>query len=121
MAKAVSACCITLPPRPPLRPTYTPSPWRLAVWAAFPPADYYGCSVSLGLSPGRRIPRSVFASLLAVDVQGGLGASFVPLPPLEAGLPPWSVLGWAATSPTSSGKPWTSSAVSSQVPLLIGR
>ena len=55
----------------------------LAVCQAFPGADYYGASVAMGLSPGRRsrVPR-------AADVQGGLGASFVPSRPLQAALSP---------------------------------
>ena len=58
-----------------------------AVCQAFPGSDYYGASVALGLWPFRRsrVPH-------AVDEKDGLGASFVPLPPLEAGLPPRSVL-----------------------------
>src|SRR3954452_22891608 len=49
-----------------------------AVWTAFPPSDYYGASVPMGLSPGResRVPR-------VVDDQAAVGAPFVPLRSLE--------------------------------------
>src|SRR5947209_12468224 len=79
MSRSASADCIT----------HTSAPGHLtdlapfAVCQAFPGSDYYGASVALGLSPGRRsrVPR-------AVDVQDGLGASFVSLRPLQAALPP---------------------------------
>ena len=49
-----------------------------AMWTAFPPSDYYGASVALGLSPFRRsrVPR-------VVDVQVAVGALFVSLRSLE--------------------------------------
>src|SRR5262245_37780705 len=49
-----------------------------AVWTAFPPSDYYGASVPMGLSPCResRVP-------CVVDVQVAVGAPFVPLRSLE--------------------------------------
>ena len=62
--------------------TFTPGdPTHLApfaVWAAFPPSDYYGASVALGVSPVRRsrVP-------CVVDVQVAVGARFVPLRSLE--------------------------------------
>src|SRR5436305_7307145 len=54
-----------------------------ALWTAFPPSDYYGASVALGLSAGRRsrVP-------CAVDIQVGLGALFVPLRSLQTTLLP---------------------------------
>jgi hypothetical protein len=70
-----------------IAPTSTATPSiRLApfaLWTAFPPADCYGASVAVGVAPGRpsRVP-------CAVDVQGGFGAPFVPLTPLQAGLLP---------------------------------
>ena len=44
------------------------------MYQAFPGSDYYGASVALGVAPGRQshVP-------CAVDVQDGLGASFVSL------------------------------------------
>src|SRR5262249_1381617 len=50
-----------------------------AVWTAFPSPDYYGASVALGVSPGRRsrVP-------CVVDVQVAVGAPFVPLRSLKA-------------------------------------
>src|SRR5262245_9628892 len=59
------------------------------MWPAFPASDYYGASVAVGVSPVRRshIP-------LAVHVQDGLGASFVPFfGPLKAALPPGACWG----------------------------
>src|SRR5262249_24973635 len=87
---------VPLPPA--IRPTCLPSPGRPARWTAFPPSDYYGDSVPVGLVPGResRVPR-------AVDVQGGLGASFVPLAPLQAGLLPGSVFTPEPRDPGHSG------------------
>src|SRR5262245_32411062 len=75
MFRSVSACCIahTSTSKHLTRlPTF-------AVWPAFPTADYYGGSVALSLAACRRsrVPH-------AVDVQGGLGARFVPLRSLEA-------------------------------------
>src|SRR5207253_5876556 len=54
-----------------------PHPIRLApfaMWTAFPPSDYYGASVPMGLSPFRRsrVP-------CVVDVQVAVGALFVSL------------------------------------------
>jgi len=48
-----------------------------AMYQALPGSDYYGDSVPLRLAPVResRVP-------FTVDVQDGLGASFVSLPPL---------------------------------------
>src|SRR5438309_10231866 len=49
-----------------------------AMWTAFPPSDYYGASVALGLSPFRRshVP-------CVVDVQVAVGALFVSFRSLE--------------------------------------
>jgi hypothetical protein len=74
MSRSASAFCIThtsasehpihLPPFP--------------MWAAFPPSEYCGGSVPVGLSPCResRVPR-------VVDVQVAVGAPFVPLRSLQ--------------------------------------
>src|SRR4051794_4774601 len=43
------------------------------MWPAFPTSDYYGASVAMGVAPVRR-SRVPFV----VDVQDGLGVSFVP-------------------------------------------
>jgi hypothetical protein len=49
-----------------------------AVWTALPPSDYYGASVTLGVSPFRqsRVPS-------VVDVQAAVGAPFMPLRSLQ--------------------------------------
>ncbi len=49
MAKSVSAVCISHTSTP-LPSDHLPP---FAMWPAFPAADYYGGSVTLGLAPGR--------------------------------------------------------------------
>src|SRR5262245_10861880 len=73
---------------------------------AFPDADYYGVSVTLGVAPGRQSRVSSLA-----DVQGGLGAPFVSLRSLEATLLPEAC---SSGGPNSrlSGKSQMSPAVS---------
>src|SRR5690242_16436924 len=69
-----------------------------AVWPAFPTSDYYGASVALGVAPVRRsrVPTGL-------DVQDGVGASFVSLfRSLEATQPSQS----ASNGVTCSRRGW---------------
>jgi hypothetical protein len=70
-----------------------------AVWWAFPTSDYYGGSVAMGLAPFRRSRVSC-----VIDVQIGLGASFIPLRSFTLTLLRGTCMGGRSVPPIFTGR-----------------